>query len=285
LSICRGVTDQRPPAGLPFVKMHGLGNDFVILRSRGEQGCAEPGLVRRLGDRHRGIGFDQLAEITPTTTADLRLDFWNADGTQSGACGNATRCVAAREMARRGVDTLTIETASGVLTARRDAGGTVSVNMGPPRLDWQGVPLAHAADTDALPLPGRPAAVGMGNPHCITFVESVEDVDLSRDGPHLERNQLFPDGTNVEFAQVRPDGSLRVRVWERSAGVTLACGSGACAAAVAAHRRGLTGRSVQVEMDGGWLGVDWRDDGVWLSGPTAEAFEGTVFPSLAGAVP
>lgn len=265
-----------PPPGLPFVKMHGLGNDFVILESRGGPVRANAALVRALGDRHRGVGFDQLAEIRDSDAADLCLEFWNADGTPSGACGNATRCVAAREMALTGRDRIAIETAGGVLRAERDATGTVRINMGAPRLDWRAVPLARAMDTLALPLPGSPVAVGMGNPHCVTFVDDVASVDLARVGPALEHDALFPERTNVEFAEVRADGTIRLRVWERGTGITLACGTGACATAVAANLRGLTGRRVEIELDGGRLMLDWTEDGVWMAGPTAHVFDGVL---------
>ena len=261
---------------LPFVKMHGLGNDFVILESRGGPVRANPALARAVGDRHRGVGFDQMAEVLDSDAADLALTFWNADGSPSGACGNATRCVAAREMDRTGRDRVAIETAGGILRAERDADGVVRVNMGAPRLDWHQVPLAREMDTLALPLPGSPVAVGMGNPHCVSFVDDVAAIDLSRVGPELEHDPLFPERTNVEFAEVRADGTIRLRVWERGTGITLACGTGACATAVAAARRGLTGREVRIELDGGWLSLDWRDDGIWMAGATAHVFDGVL---------
>lgn len=259
---------------LRFVKMHGLGNDFVIVDARGSDASLTGAVARAVGDRRRGVGFDQLAEMRSSRKADLRLVFWNADGSQAGACGNATRCVAAREMAARGQDTLTLETTRGVLSAIRDAAGRVSVNMGQPQTRWADVPLARAVDTLALPLPGQPAGVGMGNPHCVHVVEDVSGVALEADGARVEHDPLFPQRTNVEYVQVRADGTLRLRVWERGAGVTLACGSGACATAVATHLLGLSPRKVEIEMDGGWLSVDWREDGVWLSGPVAHVFDG-----------
>ena len=267
---------QAAARDLPFVKMHGLGNDFVILESRGGPVRANPALARAVGDRHRGVGFDQMAEVLDSDAADLALTFWNADGSPSGACGNATRCVAAREMDRTGRDQVAIETAGGILRAERDADGVVRVNMGAPRLDWHQVPLAREMDTLALPLPGSPVAVGMGNPHCVSFVDDVGAIDLPRVGPVLEHDPLFPERTNVEFAEVRADGTIRLRVWERGTGITLACGTGACATAVAAARRGLTGRSVRIELDGGWLSLDWRDDGIWMAGATAHVFDGVL---------
>ena len=261
------------PTGLPFVKMHGAGNDFVVIDRRAGGAPVTPDLARAMGDRHRGVGFDQLAELTPGQDADLGLIFWNADGSTAGACGNATRCVAHRVMAETGADRLTLRTARGLLRAeRRD--GALWVNMGPPVLDWAAIPLARPVDPLHLPLPGDPAAVGMGNPHCVQFVPDAEAVDLPALGPGIEHDPLFPERTNVEFASLIAPDTLRLRVWERGTGVTLACGSGACATAVAAHRRGLTGRAVTLRMDGGDLLADWRDDGVWLTGPVATVFHG-----------
>ncbi len=233
-----------------------------------------PSLARALGDRNRGVGFDQLAEIRSSADADFALDFWNSDGSRAGACGNASRCVADLVMGQTGQRRVTFTTARGTLEAERTADGRVSVNMGKPQLDWDQVPLAQPSDTVHLPLPGDPSAVGMGNPHCVFFVPDAGAVDLPRDGAAMERHPFFPQATNVEFASVIGPDHLRMRVWERGAGITLACGSGACATAVAAHRRGLTGRQVTLDLDGGQLLIDWRDDGVWMTGPTALVFEG-----------
>lgn len=260
-------------AGLSFLKMHGLGNDFVILDSRAFGARVTPALAQAMGDRHRGVGFDQLAEIRTSARADVALDFWNSDGSRAGACGNASRCVADYVMNDLGRDEVTIETARGVLQALRQD-GVIRVNMGPPILDWQGVPLADAVDVANLPMAGAPVAVGMGNPHCVFFVEDADQVDLETQGPLIEHHPLFPEATNVEYASVMAPDHLRMRVWERGAGVTLACGSGACATAVAAHLRGLTGRRVRIDLDGGTLDIDWREDGVWMSGPVAYVFDG-----------
>ena len=232
------------------------------------------GLARALGDRNRGVGFDQLAEIRDAVDADFALDFWNNDGSRAGACGNATRCVADYVMRGLGQDHVSITTARGGLRAVRGGQGQVSVNMGHPQLDWDEVPLAHRVDTLHLPLPGDPVAVGMGNPHCVMFVPDADAVDLAGLGAVYENDPLYPQRTNVEFASLIAPDQLRMRVWERGAGITLACGSGACATAVAAHLRGLTGRAVDLVMDGGTLSVDWRDDGVWLTGPVAHVFDG-----------
>jgi diaminopimelate epimerase len=268
------MTASGPLSALPFLKMHGLGNDFVVIDSRGRGAVTTAALARALGDRNRGVGFDQLAEILDADDADVTLDFWNSDGTRAGACGNATRCVADHLMQASGQTALTMRTAHGLLHALRRADGLISVNMGHPQLDWAEVPLARPVDLMHLPLPGDPVAVGMGNPHCITFVADAEAVDLAGQGARLEHDPLFPQRTNVEFASLTAPDRLRLRVWERGAGITLACGSGACATAVAAHLRGLTGRRVLLDADGGTLEVDWRDDGVWMTGPTAHVFDG-----------
>ena len=270
------MTLPAAPSGLPFRKMHGAGNDFVIIDSRGRGAVVDAALARAIGDRHRGVGYDQLAELRDGgDEADLVLDFWNADGSRAGACGNATRCVADLVMREQGLEALTIRTGRGLLRAEA-RGGQVWVNMGAPILDWHGIPLAEPADIDALPIEGAPAAVGMGNPHCVFFVQDAEAVALEERGPVIEHHSLFPQATNVEFVSLSGPDRLRMRVWERGTGVTLACGSGACAVAVAAHRRGLAGRRVAVLADGGELTVDWRDDGVWLSGPVASVFEGVL---------
>lgn len=274
------MKDEHASAGLPFRKMHGAGNDFVIIDSRGGQAVTTPALAAALGDRHRGVGFDQLAEIRDTAGADFALDFWNADGSRAGACGNASRCVADLVMTGLGRDSVTFVTERGLLAARRRKDGLISVNMGAPVLDWDQVPLARPVDLLHLPIPGDPAAVGMGNPHCVFFVADADAVDLARAGAAVEHHPLFPQATNVEFASLTGPDRLRMRVWERGAGITLACGSGACAAAVAAHRRGLTGRQVTLDLDGGTLDIDWRDDGVWMTGPTASVFEGRISPAL-----
>jgi len=276
----RTVMNHTPPTGLGFRKMHGAGNDFVVLDSRGRGAVVTTGLARSLADRHCGVGFDQLVEIRDAENTDIALDFWNRDGSRAGACGNATRCVADMVMRDHAVSALSIRTERGVLTARRNPDGTVWVNMGPPQRDWAEVPLARAVDPLHLPLPGDPMAIGMGNPHCVLFVDDADAVDLRTAGPRYETDPLFPDRTNVEFATLIAPDHLRMRVWERGTGVTLACGSGACATAVAAHLRGLTGRRVRLDMDGGSLLVDWQTDGVWLTGPVAHVYDGWLTPAF-----
>ena len=258
---------------ISFMKMHGLGNDFVIVDSRGPGPLISEEMARRLGNRHLGVGFDQLAVISDSPQADVALTFFNADGSTAGACGNATRCVAQYEMQRLGRTTLSLITERGILQARQQ-GALVSVNMGHPMLNWDDVPLAREMDTLHLPLEGQPTATGMGNPHCTFFVENADAIDLAQLGPKFEHDPLFPDRTNVQFAHVLGENRLRMRVWERGVGVTLASGSSSCATAVAAARLGLTGPNVEIQLDGGSIHIDWREDGVWMTGATMHVFDG-----------
>lgn len=260
---------------IPFMKMHGLGNDFVIVDSRNHGPKISAKIAQGLGDRHRGVGFDQLAVIYDSPDADVALTFFNADGSTAGACGNATRCIAQYEMDRLQVTSLSLITERGNLTALR-CGDLVSVNMGHPLLNWDEIPLARAMDTLRLPLDGTPTATGMGNPHCTFFVENADAVDLVGRGSALETNPLFPERTNVQFAHVIGTNHLRMRVWERGVGVTLASGSSSCATAVAAARLGLTGRKVEIQLDGGAIYIDWQHDGVWMTGATMHVFDGTL---------
>lgn len=271
-----------PEDGLPFMKMHGLGNDFVVidLRDGGEAITAE--VVRALGDRHRGVGFDQLAVIENDKAANAALTFYNADGSIAGACGNATRCIARYLMDESSTLELVLRTERGLLACTDAGNGLTSVNMGDPFLEWQDIPLAHAVDTLHLPIEGDPVATGMGNPHCTFFVENAEAVDLAARGAELENHPLYPERTNVQFAQLIGADHLRMRVWERGVGVTLASGSSSCATAVAACRRGLTGRKVTIDLDGGRIEVDWQDGGVWMTGPTMHVFDGVLKPTMMG---
>jgi diaminopimelate epimerase len=265
---------DRSDTNFAFMKMHGLGNDFVVVDGRVRAVDVTAELARRMADRQRGVGFDQLAVITSEDGADARLTFFNADGSRSAACGNATRCIARFLMDTSAQNTLALVTDRGRLEARDAGGGLTSVNMGPPQLLWHEIPLAGEIDTLALPIEGAPTATGMGNPHCTFFVDDAEAVDLASLGPATEHHPLFPERTNVQFAHLIGPDHLRMRVWERGTGITLASGSSSCATAVAAHRRGLTGRAVSIELDGGTILIDWRDDGVWMTGPTAHVFDG-----------
>ncbi|MFP4274042.1 MAG: diaminopimelate epimerase [Paracoccaceae bacterium] len=268
-------------SGLPFMKMHGLGNDFVVIDARRRAISLDAALVAALADRHRGVGFDQLALMEPAREGgDARLSFLNADGSPSAACGNATRCIARHLMDETGRQSLVLETGRGNLAARDAGGGLTSVNMGPPQLAWHEIPLAEEMDTLELPIEGAPTATGMGNPHCTFFVEDAEAIPLEQFGPRYETHPLFPQRTNVQVASVTGPDRIRMRVWERGTGITLASGSSSCATAVAAARRGLTGRAVEIVLDGGVLTVDWREDGVWMTGPTMHVFSATLTPAF-----
>lgn len=259
---------------LPFMKMHGLGNDFVVIDERGQSPRVDQALAVAIADRHRGVGFDQLAVLSDASDADVHLTFWNSDGSLSAACGNATRCIARHLMDAQGKDSLVITTDRGILHAVDAGDGLTSVNMGQPQLAWDEIPLAEPMDTLLLPIPGEPTATGMGNPHCTFFVDDADAIDLAAMGAKFEHHPLYPQRTNVQFVSVIGPDHLRMRVWERGVGITLASGSSSCATAVAAARRGLTGRAVRIDLDGGTLQVDWRDDGVWMTGGTAHVFDG-----------
>ncbi|WP_171234718.1 diaminopimelate epimerase [Ruegeria sp. HKCCA6837] len=274
---------QRLDTGLPFMKMHGLGNDFVIVDARGRDSQITPALAKGIGHRQFGVGFDQLAVIE-NGQADAHLVFYNSDGSTSAACGNATRCIARFLMDETGKSELALTTERGALFAKDVGNGLTSVNMGQPQLDWQDIPLAEEMDTLELPIEGAPTATGMGNPHCTFFVEDAEAIPLNEFGARYEHHPLYPERTNVQVAQVTGPDNIRMRVWERGVGITLASGSSSCATAVAAARRGLTGRKVQIELDGGTIWIDWREDGVWMTGPTAHVFSGTLTPEFLGSL-
>ena len=274
---------------LSFRKMHGLGNDFVVLDGR----AAPLGLTRdqivALADRRRGIGCDQLIIMEPPPAgADVFMRIHNPDGSEAGACGNATRCIASLVAAETGKAQVVVRTISGDLPSEATPDGLWRVDMGPARLGWQDVPLAREAHTLHLPLAcgpvADPAACSMGNPHATFFVPDLDALPINEIGPRLEHDPIFPDRANIGFVQVMSPDHLRLVVWERGAGLTLACGSGACAAMVNAHRRGLTGRAARISMPGGDLLMEWRQDGhVLMTGPFATAFTGQVDPkALAG---
>mgnify|MGYP002621905299 FL=1 len=268
---------------LPFRKMHGLGNDFLVLDERVVPLGLTPARAAALADRRRGVGCDQVISLEPVAAgerADVFMRIRNPDGSEAGACGNATRCVASLVAAETGRSRVTVRTISGDLPAEVHPDGSVTVDMGAPRLDWREVPLAEPADTLHLPLAEgpveAPAACSMGNPHATFFVPDLDAIPVTRLGPALERHPFFPERANIGFAQVLAPDRLRLVVWERGAGLTLACGSGACAALVNAHRRGLTGRRATVSLPGGDLGIEWRasDGHVLMTGPVATAFVG-----------
>jgi diaminopimelate epimerase len=258
---------------IPFVKMHGCGNDFVILDDRSRAFAISSARAAALADRHMGIGCDQFIIIEP----DAFMRIYNPDGSEAGACGNATRCVADILMRESGHAKVTIRTISGDLPATRRPDGLIEVDMGPAKLDWTDIPLVRPMDTLRLELPGQPAAASMGNPHATFFVTDLDAEPIATIGPRLEHDPIFPQRANIGFAQIIDPVTIRLKVWERGAGLTLACGSGACAALVNAHRRGLTHRRATVIVDGGILEIEWRDDGhVLMTGPVATAFHGEI---------
>ena len=275
-----------------FRKMNGLGNDFVVLDARARPLPLGAAGVAAIADRKRGIGCDQVIVLEPSAHADAFMRIWNADGGEVGACGNAARCVAALLSAECGTPEVSIETESRVLGALLNEDGSVTIDMGSPRFNWDEIPLGEPFhDTRRIDLPielvgapalSAPSAVNIGNPHCIFFVNDVEAHDLVRFGPALEHHKLFPERANISLAQVTGSDSLRLRTWERGAGLTKACGTAACAAAVAAVRRGLTGRKVRVTLPGGDLFIDWRedDDHILMTGPFALDYEGSLPPEL-----
>lgn len=270
-----------------FAKMHGLGNDFVILDWRNNPDRRVPAAAaERLADRRLGIGCDQILVIRPSQEADIRMDILNQDGSPSGACGNGTRCVADLVMAETGADRISIVTDGGMLSAWRAADDQISVDMGPVFTGWQDVPLAESMDTLHVPLgvAGLPDAVchALGNPHAVVFVEDAEGLDLARLGPQVEQSSLFPDRVNLSVLSRRDDGSFRMRVWERGVGITMACGSGACASGVAIARRGLGGDVNKIVMDGGAVTIAWqRDNGhVVMTGPVAYVASGYLSPEI-----
>lgn len=266
-----------------FLKMHGLGNDFAIFDGRETRFDVPAHRIREMGDRHTGIGFDQMvivdAPASPGAAAFLRI--FNADGGEVGACGNATRCVADLLMREGGLAEIVLETVAGHLTAVR-AGNDIRIDMGLVYLDWKDIPLSHDLNTLSLPVSwgdlNSPVAVNVGNPHAVFFVPDIHHVKIDVAGPKIENHSFFPKRTNVEFAQVLSRGEIRMRVWERGAGITRACGTGACAVAVAGVRRELTDRKVKIILDGGTLDIEWResDNHVLMTGPVAEVYRGEI---------
>ena len=258
---------------IDFHKMHGAGNDFVVVDERAAPLGLSPATIAALAHRRTGIGCDQFIVVGAAPGADAFMRIFNPDGSEAGACGNATRCVADLLFRGTGQRRQTIRTISGDLPAEVLEDGRVEVDMGPVRLGWEDIPLARPMDTLHLDLPGDPAAASMGNPHVTYFNHPLDDAAAF--GPGVEHDPLFPERVNVGLAEVLSPTRLRLRVWERGAGLTLACGSGACAALVNAHRRGLAARRATVVVDGGTLEIAWREDShVLMTGPVATAYEG-----------
>ena len=269
---------------VPFRKMQGLGNDFVVFDARERAIALDGPKARRIADRHFGVGCDTVVLIAHgSANADASLVFYNADGSEVESCGNASRCVARLLMDERGHNRVKLATRGGLLTCHDAGKALVTVDWGAPILAWNEIPLSQEVDTNRFDviLDGtaiHAAAVSMGNPHCVLFVPDAEKAPVAQLGPRIETHPLFPQKVNVEFAQVIDRGHIRMRVWERGVGITLACGSGACATAVAAARRGLTDRNVDVILDGGTLQLEWREsDGhVLMTGPGVTSFTGEV---------
>ena len=266
---------------IPFLKMHGLGNDFAVFDARKQALVIDAALATKLADRRRGIGCDQLIVIEPSPVTDAFMRIRNNDGSEVETCGNAARCVARLLLNESGKSSVTLMTLAGALHCTDAGGGAVTVDMGAPEFAWKAIPLAEKMDTNmfALVVDDKlymAAAVSMGNPHCVLFVEDADKAPVATLGPQLETHNMFPRRTNVEFVSVRDRSHLRMRVWERGAGITQACGSGTCAVAAAAHRRGLTDDKVEVELDGGILHIELKDGHVFMTGPTALSYRGEV---------
>ena len=262
----------------PFVKMNGAGNDFVVVNALETPFSPSEDQVQALADRSGGEGFDQLIAIEPSDTADAFMRVWNADGSRVQTCGNALRCVGWLLMEANGSDRAVIDTLGGPTVAVRAGERRVTVDMGRPRLDWTEVPLAEEMDTRGIelqvgpiddPVLHTPGAVSMGNPHVVFFTDRQDDGFITGSGSLVEHHPLFPEGVNVGFANILGRDHIRLRVWERGAGLTQACGTGACAALVASARRGLVDRKARVTVDGGELLIDWDEASghVFMTGP------------------
>jgi diaminopimelate epimerase len=271
----------------PFFKMNGTGNDFVVVDARAEPFAPDAARIRAIADRAGAAGCDQLIAIEPSNRADAFMRIWNADGGEVDACGNATRCIGWLLMLEAHKDSATVETNAGLIAVSRAGHERVTVDMGEPRLSWEQIPLAEEMDTRGIELQvgpidaphlHTPGAVSMGNPHVVFFVPDAQAAPVAKAGPLIEHHPLFPEGVNVGFAEIRAADRIRLKVWERGVGLTRACGTGACAALVAAHRRGLTARKATIETDGGDLVIEWRqsDGHVLMTGPVEFEFSGTL---------
>lgn len=266
-------------AARPYIRMNGAGNAFIVVQAFEEGFHPDEAQVRALADPAAGLGgFDQLIGVEPSETADAFMRVWNADGSMVETCGNALRCVGWLLLEATDKEEVVIDTLGGPTTARRAGDHLVTVDMGAPRLEWDQVPLAEEMDTRGIelqvgpidaPLLHTPGAVSMGNPHVVFFTDRQDDAFVRGSGSLVEHHPLFPEGVNVGFARVLDRDHIRLRVWERGAGLTLACGTGACAALVATARRGLTERKATVVVDGGELTIDWDEesDHVFMTGP------------------
>ena len=269
--------NERNFEGLSFIKMHGLGNDFMIIDARTSGLTIKSDMIKLLAHRNFGVGFDQLAILYASDRTEVlgKLRFWNADGSESPTCGNATRCVAGFLIDEGHQREITLATPNSDLKCKSLGNGIISVNMGQPQVHWSQIPLSLECDTNHLPLHGDPIATNIGNPHCTFFVENISSVDI-KNYARFETDKLFPDRTNVQIAEIVENGKIKARVWERGVGITLASGSSACAVASAAFRRGYTGKTNKIIMEGGELDVSLKEDGVWMAGQIARVYDGVI---------
>lgn len=271
---------------IPFIKMHGLGNDFVIIDGRATLPDLSGPALRAIADRHRGVGYDQLIVMEPTAkNADIFMRIYNSDGSEAEACGNATRCVAHLLMEEADKNAVTIETRAGFLAGTTEDRHHIVIDMGTPNLGWRDIPLSREEDTTHINLTigplNDPVGVNMGNPHAVFFVEDADAVDLEKWGPIAETDPLFPEKANISIASKMANGDIRLRVWERGAGITLACGSAACATMVAANQRGIAGKEATLHLNGGPLDMRIGDKGhVFMGGPIATSYRGVLGPDL-----
>lgn len=278
---------------MDFAKMNGLGNEICVLDARKDGIPLTSEVIAALGNAETGIGFDQIMilQAPKNRLADAFTQIWNADGTQVSACGNGARCVAWYLMRETGQDHIVIETQAGLLGASRAGVSSVSVDMGEPRLEWDQIPMSERMDTMRIelqvgpiddPIMHGPGCVSMGNPHVVFLVPDIELAPIKEVGPMIEHHPLFPEGVNVGFAQIMARDHIRLRVWERGAGLTKACGTGACAALVVAARRRLCDRSARVQLDGGDLLIEWRasDNHIIMTGPVEWEADGTIGASV-----
>ena len=283
-------------ATIPFRKMNGLGNDFVVLDARQRPFVLGAEDARRIGDRKSGVGCDQVIVIEPSDKADVFMRIFNADGSEVSACGNATRCIALIASEEIGRPDVSVETSAGLLKAKVESAGSITIDMGRPRFAWNEIPLAEPfEDTTGIelqigpidaPTLHTPSVVNVGNPHAIFWVDDVNAHDLGRAGPLLENHPIFPERANISLAEVTSPNSLKLRTWERGAGLTRACGTAACAAAIAAARKGLTERQVAVELPGGTLFIEWTEnDHILMRGPAELEFEGSLEPDTLSRAP
>ena len=267
---------------IPFIKMHGLGNDFVIVDERSVDYSFTAEMVQRISNRREGVGCDQFVVLAKSKkdNCDCFVRFYNADGSESGACGNASRCVAWLLMEEFSKEKVVLETMSGQLVCKKTGENAVCVNMGKAKNDWKNIPLAYETDTLHLAIEQGdlkdPVAVSVGNPHVVFFVENVAEVNLEKEGSILENHDIFPDRANIGIVQIVSESEIILRVWERGTGETRACGTGACAAVVAAGRRGLVGDNVVVHLTGGDLQIEICDDNIIMTGPVVVSFSGNI---------